>query len=297
MILSTLILLCNHYDHLSPEFFASCKTETLHLYYVWFLPFLTDEKTKAQSGQVTSTFNKYLLSAYFVASTLLGLEAADLSKVTQLVVGGVRSPPTDSRNPTLKQDVVLKAQWSFQRSILFPTRLWGVVPGQGGTGKVIKECVTPAVLTVTREPCHFPFQYHRQLYHKCIHRGWPGPDPGKTTPEGLEQGSGGGGLCPSFCPRNPAWREGAVIGKGSPAPWAELGSFISFFLSFFIYWSIVDLQYCVGFRCTAKWFSYIYIFFQIIFHYKLLQDIEYSSLYYTVNPCCLSILCIVVCIC
>ncbi|KAB0397660.1 hypothetical protein E2I00_008624, partial [Balaenoptera physalus] len=57
-------------------------------------------------------------------------------------------------------------------------------------------------LTVTREPCHFPFQYHRQLYHKCIHRGWPGPDPGKTTPEGLEQGSGGGGLCPSFCPRN-----------------------------------------------------------------------------------------------
>ncbi|KAM9103477.1 LOW QUALITY PROTEIN: coagulation factor XII [Megaptera novaeangliae] len=36
------------------------------------------------------------------------------------------------------------------------------------------------VLTVTREPCHFPFQYHRQLYHKCIHRGWPGPDPGRV---------------------------------------------------------------------------------------------------------------------
>ena len=26
-------------------------------------------------------------------------------------------------------------------------------------------------------------------------------------------------------------------------------------------------------------------FFQIIFHYKLLQDIEYSFLCYTVNPC------------
>ena len=33
------------------------------------------------------------------------------------------------------------------------------------------------------------------------------------------------------------------------------------------------------------------IFFQIIFHCRLLQDIEYSSLCYTVNPYCLSILC------
>ena len=32
---------------------------------------------------------------------------------------------------------------------------------------------------------------------------------------------------------------------------------------------------------------YIYIFFYfIIFHYRLLQDIEYSSLCYTVSPCC-----------
>ena len=29
---------------------------------------------------------------------------------------------------------------------------------------------------------------------------------------------------------------------------------------FFFHWSIVDLQYCISFRCTAKWFSYIYIF-------------------------------------
>ena len=32
-------------------------------------------------------------------------------------------------------------------------------------------------------------------------------------------------------------------------------------------------------------FVYIYILFQILFHYRLLQDIEYSSLCYTVDPC------------
>ena len=43
----------------------------------------------------------------------------------------------------------------------------------------------------------------------------------------------------------------------------------------------------------TKWFSFIYIFFQIIFHYRSLQDTEYSILCYTVNLCYLSILCIV----
>ena len=45
---------------------------------------------------------------------------------------------------------------------------------------------------------------------------------------------------------------------------------------------------------------YIYFFifyFHILFCYRLLQDIEYSSLWYTVGPCCLSILYTVVCIC
>ena len=65
-------------------------------------------------------------------------------------------------------------------------------------------------------------------------------------------------------------------------------------LSFFN-WSIVDLRHCVSFRCTAKWFSYT--LFQIIFHYRLLQGIEYNSLCCIVCPHCLSILCIVVCIC
>ena len=38
-------------------------------------------------------------------------------------------------------------------------------------------------------------------------------------------------------------------------------------------------------------------FFHMIFHYGLSEDIECSSLCYTVGPCWLSILCIVVCVC
>ena len=38
-------------------------------------------------------------------------------------------------------------------------------------------------------------------------------------------------------------------------------------------------------------------FFHILFHYGLSQEIEYSSLCYTVGTCFLSILCIMVCIC
>ena len=59
-----------------------------------------------------------------------------------------------------------------------------------------------------------------------------------------------------------------------------LPSFLSSSLSFFLYnWSIVDLQYYVSFRCTAKWFCYTYVciylysffrFFSIIVYYKIL---------------------------
>ena len=55
-------------------------------------------------------------------------------------------------------------------------------------------------------------------------------------------------------------------------------------------WSIVNSQCRISFKCTVKWFSYIYILFQIIFHYRLLQDNEYSSLCYVVGPPCLPIL-------
>ena len=45
-------------------------------------------------------------------------------------------------------------------------------------------------------------------------------------------------------------------------------------------------------------YIYIYIIFQILSHHRLLQDTESSSLCYTVGPCALPILCIVVvCIC
>ena len=34
-------------------------------------------------------------------------------------------------------------------------------------------------------------------------------------------------------------------------------------------------------------YIYMYIIFQILFRYRLVQDIECSSLCYTVGPCCL----------
>lgn len=50
---------------------------------------------------------------------------------------------------------------------------------------------------------------------------------------------------------------------------------------------MVDLQCCLSFTCTAKWLSYT-IFFQIPLLYSFLQNIEFSSLGYTVKkkyPC------------
>ena len=49
----------------------------------------------------------------------------------------------------------------------------------------------------------------------------------------------------------------------------------SFF--FLLSWSRVDLQCCISFRCTAKWFSYTYLyiyfvrFFSLIGYYKILS--------------------------
>ena len=50
------------------------------------------------------------------------------------------------------------------------------------------------------------------------------------------------------------------------------------------------------FLITAMWQNdiYKYIFSNILFHYGLSQNIEYSSLCCTVGPCCLSILYIIV---
>ena len=93
------------------------------------------------------------------------------------------------------------------------------------------------------------------------------------------------------------WVGISVIWGISGAPYTELNLYKSIFLNLF-YSSIVDLQCCVNFYCTAKWFSYIYThLLHILFHYGLSQDIEYSSLCCIVGPCCLSILYIIVCIC
>ena len=55
-----------------------------------------------------------------------------------------------------------------------------------------------------------------------------------------------------------------------------------------MYWNIVNSQCCVSLRHAAKQFSYtytlIYILFYILSRYRLLQNIEYSSLCYTVGP-------------
>ena len=41
---------------------------------------------------------------------------------------------------------------------------------------------------------------------------------------------------------------------------AGSGVHFSLFFKVILCWSIVDLQFCVSCRCTAKWFSYIYIY-------------------------------------
>ena len=42
---------------------------------------------------------------------------------------------------------------------------------------------------------------------------------------------------------------------------------------------VVDLQCCISFMCTAKWFSYtIPIIFQILFSYRLLQNTKFLVL-------------------
>ena len=89
--------------------------------------------------------------------------------------------------------------------------------------------------------------------------------------------------------------------------------FYFFKMGILLYWGIVDLQCCVSYRYTGKWFSYtyinlyiylsiyiyiyIYILFQIPLPHRSLQNIEYSFPVLYTRSCWLSILYIVVCIC
>ena len=51
------------------------------------------------------------------------------------------------------------------------------------------------------------------------------------------------------------------------------------------------------FLLYSKVIQDIYMLEEILFHYSLLQEIEYSFLCYTVGLCCVSILYIRVCVC
>nr|KAF6446656.1 coagulation factor XII [Rousettus aegyptiacus] len=73
------------------------------------------------------------------------------------------------------------------------------------------------VLTVTGEPCHFPFQYHQQLYHKCTPRGQHGPRPWCATTPNFDQDQRWA-YClepkkvQDHCSKhNPCWRGGTCV--------------------------------------------------------------------------------------
>ena len=60
----------------------------------------------------------------------------------------------------------------------------------------------------------------------------------------------------------------------------------SLFLTFLFFLLMYNLQCCDSFKCAVKWFSYIYMHInKFFFYYRLLQDIEYNSLFYTLGPC------------
>ena len=61
-----------------------------------------------------------------------------------------------------------------------------------------------------------------------------------------------------------------------------------------VYNKVIQLYICYIYIYTH---THTYIPFQILYHYRLLQDIEYSSPCYAVGPCCISTSYIVVCTC
>ena len=62
------------------------------------------------------------------------------------------------------------------------------------------------------------------------------------------------------------------------------------FLFFFNIYILMKYSGLLMFQVHIKvvqLYKYIYIIFEIFFHYRLLQDIDYGSLCYTINLCCL----------
>ena len=83
--------------------------------------------------------------------------------------------------------------------------------------------------------------------------------------------------------RDEPWNDGHPSWGGNCILWETQGQMTQLtipdclFINF--YWSIVDLQCCVGFRYTAKWFNYTSTLFLRFFfhidHYRVLSSIPY----------------------
>ena len=88
----------------------------------------------------------------------------------------------------------------------------------------------------------------------------------------------------------PSAMEGEVLTTGLPVKSLKVLFLLkySWFTMFQVYSKVIQLYI---------YNKYLYVPFQILFHYKLLQDIEYGSLCSTIALCCLSIIYIVVCVC
>ena len=97
----------------------------------------------------------------------------------------------------------------------------------------------------------------------------------------------------------PMWSHIAVFFKRSWKSRFARGVSWFFKVDNFLNWSVAVYNVVFLVYNKAIWlYTHIHTLFQILLHYRLLQDIEYSSLCYKVGPCCcLSILWTVLCIC
>ena len=78
--------------------------------------------------------------------------------------------------------------------------------------------------------------------------------------------------------------------KGSGSCFWTGSSQIGYFFLFFLKNILLKYSGLTMFQVHSKviqLYKYTYIIFEFIFHHRLLQDIDYSSLCYTVNLCCL----------